>query len=251
MGNAPRVASHHGFQWNIDSVTWTDQALGGGKTDDLEFGGNVTYNLEWDLMRAGILPGALVQVRAESRFGSSGILNTGQIVPMSTVALSPTNYVDFDDGYGLALTQLTYLQMLSGKFGVILGKFDLYGDGDMNEFAGGRGRTQFQNWSLNYGTSTIFVPATTLGAGVVYLHSENLIFESLLVSGTACTDGGCFDDLNDKGGISINEVIYQYEAGGLPGGFTGSFIYMFDMDFETLDGILPVPASPGLGGLAE
>ena len=247
-GKRTEVATDHGFQWNIDSVTWTDQALGGGKTDDLEFGGNVTYNLEWDLMRAGILPGALVQVRAESRFGSSGILNTGQIVPMSTVALSPTNYVDFDDGYGLALTQLTYLQMLSGKFGVILGKFDLYGDGDMNEFAGGRGRTQFQNWSLNYGTSNIFVPATTLGAGVVYLHSENLIFESLLVSGTACTDGGCFDDLNDKGGISINEVIYQYEAGGLPGGFTGSFIYMFDMDFETLDGILPVPGPPGWEG---
>ena len=168
----------HGFQFDVDSVMWTDTAVSGGSTDDTEWGGNFTYNIEWDLMRAGILPGALVQIRAETRVGSSGILNTGQIVPMSTVALSPTNYVDFDDGYGLALTQLSYLQMLSGKFGITLGKFDLYGNGDTNEFAGGRGRTQFQNWSLNYGTSNIFVPATTLGAGVVYLHSENPYWHS-------------------------------------------------------------------------
>jgi hypothetical protein len=44
--------------------------------------------MEWDLMRAGIIPMAVVQMRAESRFGSSGILNTGQAVPMNTAALS-------------------------------------------------------------------------------------------------------------------------------------------------------------------
>ena len=240
--------ANKGFQFDVDSVMWTDTAVSGGSTDATEWGGNFTYNIEWDLMRAGIIPGALVQMRAETRVGHSGILNTGQIVPMSTVALSPTNYVDFDDGYSLALTQLTYLQMLSGKFGIIAGKFDLYGNGDTNEFAGGRGRTQFQNWSLNYGTSNIFVPATTIGAGLVYLPSENLTFASLLVSGTACTHGGCFDDLNDKGGISITSASYQYQLGGLPGGVSGAFIYLFDMDFETLDGILPVPGPPGWEG---
>lgn len=247
-GKRTELASQYGLQLDIDSVTWTDTALDGGTTSGTELGGNLTYNMKWDLMRAGILPGALLQLRAESRFGSSGNLNTGQAVPMNTAALSPTNYTDFDDGYGLALTQLTYLQMLSGKFGVIAGKFDLYGDGDMNEFAGGRGRTQFMNWSLNYGTANLLVPASTIGAGVVFLPSKQLSITSLLTSGTECTHSDCFEDLNDKGGISITSVAYQYRLGGLPGGVSGAFVYMFDKDFEELDGILPVPPPPGFAG---
>jgi porin len=244
-GKRTEVATDHGFQWNIDSVTWTDQALSGGSTDDLEFGGNLTYNLNWDLMRAGILPGALLTLRAETRWGSSGILNTGQAVPMNTAALTPTNYTDFDAGYSLALTQLTYLQMLSEKFGVIGGKFDLFGDGDFNEFATGRGRTQFMNWSMNYGTAQLIVPASTLGVGVVFLPNSQLNISSLLTSGTECVHSSCFKDLDDKGGVSITSATYQYQLGGKPGGVSGAFIYLFDMDFETLDGDLPIPPPPG------
>jgi len=163
-GQRTARANDNGFQWDIDTVTWTDQALDGGTNDDIELGGNLTYNVNWDLMRADILPGALLTLRAESRWGSSGMLNTGSAVPLNTAALTPTNYTKFDDGYGLAVTQLSYLQMLSTKFGVLAGKLDLFGDGDMNEFATGRGRTQFANWSLNYGTANLLVPASTIGA---------------------------------------------------------------------------------------
>jgi len=244
-GKRTSVANDHGFQWNIDTLTWTDTAVDGGKTDDLEFGGNLTYNLNWDLMRAGIIPGALLSLRAETRWGSSGMLNTGQAVPMNTGALTPTNYTDFDDGYSLALTQLTYLQMLSTKVGIIAGKLDLFGDGDMNEFATGRGRTQFANWSINYGTANLIVPASTLGIGVVIMPNPQLSITSLLTSGTECVHSNCFDDLNDKGGVSITSATYQYQVGGKPGGVSGNFIYMFDKDFETLDGQLPVPPPPG------
>ena len=247
-GKRTSWANDNGFQWNIDTVTWTDQALDGGTTDDLEFGGNLTYNLNWDLMRADILPGALLTLRAETRWGSSGMLNTGHAVPMNTAALTPTNYTDFDEGYGLALTQLSYLQMLSTKFGIIAGKLDLFGDGDTNEFATGRGRTQFMNWSLNYGTSQLLVPASTLGAGVVILPNPRLNIVSLLTSGTECVSSNCFKDLNDKGYVSITSVGYQYQLGGLPGGVTGNFIYLFDKDFIEFGSGLPVPPpGPGLG----
>ena len=245
-GKRTELASDNGFQWNIDTVTWTDQAINGGKTDTVEFGGNLTYNLNWDLMRADILPGALLTLRAESRWGSSGMLNTGQAVPMNTAALTPTNYVDFDDGYGLALTQLSYLQMLSTKVGVLAGKLDLFGDGDMNEFATGRGRTQFNNWSMNYGTANLIVPASTLGVGVVILASPTLSITSLLTSGTECVSSNCFKDLGDKGGVSITQASYQYQLGGLPGGFAGDFIYMFDKDFTKFGAGLPIPP-PGEG----
>ena len=66
-----------GIQFDVDSVTWVDTVVDGGRSNDAEFGGNVQYDLDLDLMRAGIIPGALIQVRGESRFGSSGILNQG------------------------------------------------------------------------------------------------------------------------------------------------------------------------------
>ena len=245
-GQRTQRANDNGFQWDIDTVTWTDQALDGGETKDIELGGNLTYNVNWDLMRADILPGALLTLRAESRWGSSGILNTGQAVPMNTAALTPTNYTDFDDGYGLALTQLSYLQMLSTKFGLLAGKLDLFGNGDTNEFATGRGRTQFMNWSLNYGTANLIVPASTVGVGMVILPNERWNIVTMLTSATECVSSNCFKDLDDKGGISITSVGYQYQVGGLPGGVTGNFIYLFDKDFEKLDGILPVPPPPGL-----
>jgi porin len=244
-GQRTARANDNGFQWNIDTVTWTDTAVDGGTTNDIELGGNLTYNLNWDLMRADILPGALLTLRAESRWGSSGILNTGQAVPMNTAALTPTNYTDFDEGYGLAVTQLSYLQMLSTKFGLLAGKLDLFGDGDMNEFATGRGRTQFMNWSLNYGTANLIVPASTIGVAMVILPNERLNIVTMLTSATECVSSNCFKDLDDKGGASITSVGYQYQVGGLPGGVTGNFIYLFDKDFEELDGILPIPPPPG------
>ena len=246
-GGARTELAEKGIQFDVDWVQWADTAVDGGTSGDTEPGGNLTYNLKLDLMRAGILPGAVVQVRAESRYGSSGNLSTGRAVPMNTVALSPTNYSDIDTGYDFALTQLSYLQLFSEKFGVIGGKLDLYGDGDVNEFAGGRGRTQFMNWSLNYGTSNLLVPASTIGAGVVYLPNKNLTITSLLTSGTDCTHSSCFDDLDDKGGVSITQATYQYNLGGLPGGVSGAFIYMFDRDFTELGSIAPVPGM-GLTG---
>jgi hypothetical protein len=44
-GQRTERAHDNGFQWDIDTVTWTDQALDGGTTDDIELGGNLTYNL--------------------------------------------------------------------------------------------------------------------------------------------------------------------------------------------------------------
>ena len=232
-----------GIQFDVDSVTWIEAVVDGGVTDDSEFGGNVTYNLKWDLMRSGILPGALIQVRGESRFGSSATLNTGQAVPPNSAALSPTNYSAFDDGYPIALTQLSYLQMFSEHFGVILGKLDLYGEGAPNEFAGGRGRTQFSHWNLNFATPALFVPASTIGGGVVVLPNEYLTIQSLLISGTECTNSNCFEDLDDKGGVSLTDVSYQYELSGLPGGVNGMFAYFFDKDFTELGS-----TTIGLGG---
>ncbi len=226
-----------GIQFEIDNVNWVDTIVSGGKTNDAEFGANFQYDLKLDLMRAGILPGALIQVRGESRVGSSGILNSGTIVPSNMAALSPTNYSNFDEGFDIALSQLTYLQLFSEHFGVILGKFDMYGEGSPSEFAGGRGRTQFMNWNLNAPTPALFVPASTIGAGAVILPNENLTLTTLVISGTECANSSCFDDLGDSGAISINTASYQYKIDDLPGGVNGSAFFFFDGDFTELGSI--------------
>ena len=243
--------ANKGFQFDVDTVSWADSVVDGGTTDDTRLGANVTYNLKWDLMRAGILPGAVIQVRAETLVGDkSASLNTGQIAPANMASLSPTNYDEIGEGYDLALSQLSWLQLFSEHFGVIFGKLDMYADGAANEFAGGRGRTQFSNWSLNVPTPALFVPASTLGVGVVMMPSHDLTITSLLTSGTECTHSNCFDDLDDKGGLWATNASYQYRLNGLPGGVNGSLMYFFDKDFTKLGSPTFIPTE-GLKGSDE
>ena len=185
-GTRSRLAER-GFQINLESTSWADGFVDGGERSNTRGGGNLTLDLNWDLMRAGILPGALLSLRAESRWGDSGNFSTGQAIPPNTAALTPTNYSAMDDGYDLALTQLNYTQFVSTKLGFTVGKLDLFGTGDFNEFAGGRGKTQFMNWSLNYGTPTLAVPASTLGVGAIYIPNENTLVTALLTSATRNT----------------------------------------------------------------
>ena len=240
--------ANKGFQFDVDMVGWADSVVDGGLSSDTRFASNLTYNMKFDLMRAGILPGAVIQIRAESLVGEkSASLNTGQIVPTNTASLSPTNYNEIGAGYDLALSQLSWLQFFNEHFGVIVGKLDLYADGTPSEFAGGRGRTQFMNWSLNYPTPALYVPSSTLGAGVVILPNHDLNISSLLLSGTQCANSDCFDDLGDKGGLWATNVSYQYRLGSLPGGVNGSFMYFFDKDFTDLSSLTFVP-TVGLRG---
>lgn len=236
-GGARTDLANKGLQFDLDSVSWADGFVDGGRRDDTRFGGNLTFDLKWDLMRAGILPGALITMRAESRWGNSGNFATGQITPPNTAALTPTNYSAPDDGYNFSVTQLNYTQFLSEKIGLVIGKLDLFGEGDTNEFAGGRGKTQFMNWSLSYGTPTLVIPASTLGVGTVIIPNENTFITALLTSGTECVDSNCFDDLDDQGKVAVGSVAYQYNMNGLPGGVTGQAAYLLDQDFAELDSL--------------
>ena len=58
------------------------------------------------------------------------------------------------------------------------------------------------------------------------IPNQNLTIMSLLISGAPCTHGGRFDDLKDKGGVSITAASYQYQLGGLQDGVNGAFIYL-------------------------
>ena len=104
-------------------------------------------------------------------------------------------------GTNVALPALNFAQFVSPYFGVIFGKIATVTatSGDMNEFAHGKGDTQFLNLALNFNSAFLFtVPYSPLGAGVIVLPTKdpNEAIANFLVmqtNGDAQTSG--FGDL--------------------------------------------------------
>jgi porin len=97
------------------------------------------------------------------------------------------------------LSHVVFTQFLSEHFGVVFGKLDTTG-GDVNEFAHGRGDTQFMNLALQFNPVPIRVaPYSTLGMGFVYLPSKDLVlgFTVMDTEGTPTRAG--FDTLFKDG----------------------------------------------------
>jgi porin len=137
---------------------------------------------------------------------------------------------DIDDNVCLAVTEFSYTQFLSPKFGTVLGKFQTL-DGDPNEFASGRGRSQFLNASFIFNPVTaLTVPYSTLGGGVVLLPTSNITITSLVYNTTDASTTTGFSDIGD-GWTWSTEAQFQYRLGGLPGGQNAAFIYAADGEF--------------------
>ncbi|KPK57674.1 MAG: hypothetical protein AMS21_11200 [Gemmatimonas sp. SG8_38_2] len=226
-----------GVQFDFQFVQFAQSTVGGGFDADTEtrWLGRFTYKLRLDLMRMGILPGALISVRAESRTGRTVNADAGIVLPVNTGSIYPVKYSDLENDQGLAITNLSWLQMLSPHFGLIAGKIDMF-DGDPNEFAGGRGDTQFMNWNFNYAAPVVINPGSTLGAGVVALPHENWTLQGLVVSAEDSSSTTGFTDLDEgSGGILVFGSSLQYRLFDLPGGFNASYLYYFDKNFTDLD----------------
>jgi len=239
--------ANKGVKFGLEYLGWVGSVVDGGLSSETESGNNITYKLKLDLMRAGILPGALIDIRAETRYGNNTNPYSGTTQPHFTPSLPPVDYSELQRDADFTITNLSYLQMLSEHFGVILGKLDLFENGDPNEFASGRGRTQFQNYNLIFGTPTLLVPASTLGVGVLYLPNKNVTLSSTLLSATDCSYNSCFDDAYEDGTIWANAATFQYRLSDLPGGANVNVLNWFDADFTEL-GTLAIDPGDGEEG---
>ena len=116
-----------------------------------------------------------------------------------------------------------FAQFLSPYFGLAIGKFATITNtsGDMNEFAHGKGATQFMNMALNFNPLLAFtVPYSTLGTGMVVLPTkdpkEAIINLSVLsANGQANTSG--FGDLNGNAIVIAGEGRVRTDFFGLTG----------------------------------
>jgi porin len=240
LGGRRDTLAQDGIQFNIEYYQYIQAIVDGGVDTGDQWGGKASYALHLDLQKMGVMPGALVYARFDSRWGEGVIGKTGQLLPANEAYLIPVDFNDLERETGGALTALTYTQFLSPKFGMFLGKIDMM-DGDPNEFAGGRGDTQFLNYSMMYAAPTAIVPASTVGAGVIYMPNENVTLVSQLVSGTDSSFDSfdtAFDDW-DQGQIWVNALMTQYRVRDhLPGGFNATYLNWFNAEFTDIGSVV-------------
>ena len=188
------------------SLTQSTQGIvHGGKDTGWQYGGGRgDIILHLDTQKLGLWPGGFLNVEAEGNFipadqlGKSINGRAGSLMFVNNSQIYPT-----PAGDNFNLPALNFTQFLSPYFGLTIGKYATItsSSGDMNEFAHGKGDTQFMNMAFNLNPVIAFtVPYSTLGTGVIVLPTKDpkqAIVSFFLLSSTGKASTSGFDDLND------------------------------------------------------
>lgn len=222
-----------GFTFDIDYNQYFQSVTDGGLERDSEYGGTIYYNVNLDFDRMGLIPGGLLQMRASSRYGKSINDISGSAVPVNADASYLTASSPNED-IGLWLPVINYTQFFSEEFALGFGKYDTMDS--PNEFAGGRGRSQFWNQTINTALSPLLaVPNVTTVVSLLLFPSPDMTFTGLVGTITDESNSSGFDDFDD-GMFAMGLLTYQYQLGGLPGGLAVTAGYGWDRDFTELNG---------------
>ena len=182
----------------------TQAALGivhGGKDTGWQYGGGRgNISLNFDTQKLGFWSGGSLAVEAEGNFIPQDNLlktvngKTGALMPVNSNQLYP-----MPAGDNFNLPQVAFTQYLSPYFGLSIGKLDTT-SGDVNEFAHGKGDTQFMNLAFNLNpVPLVTTPYSTLVAGLMLFPTKDpregiVNFMVLQTNGQASRSG--FDDLD-------------------------------------------------------
>jgi len=204
------------FDLNITQIG--QGVVNGGKSGAWQYGGRGDLVINVDSQKLGLWPGGFFNLELEGNWALSVNQNTGALMPVNT---SQTVPLPPGDIFGVPAWNFT--QFLSPYFGLTLGKYATVTNtsGDMNEFAHGKGDTQFMNMAFNFNPLLAFtVPYSTLGTGVIVLPTKDPkeAIVSLLVmstNGNPTTSG--FGDLNGNAITVAGEGRVRTDFFGLTG----------------------------------
>ncbi len=245
-GGARNDLAKKGITFDIDLVLTEQGVVHGGKDRAWEDGGRGSLLFKVDTGKLGLWPGGFLTFEAEGNFGKGVNGKDGGLMPVNTNQIFPVPGEE-----GVALPALNFAQFLSEYAGVVVGKLDTT-SGDMNEFAHGKGDTQFMNLAFNLNPALLLtVPYSTLGAGLIILPNKDpnaaiVTFSVVSAVGQAGTSG--FDDL-DKDTLSFNlEARVRTDFFGLTGHQLVGGIYS-NKDFISMDERLTL--EPGSNSIAR
>jgi porin len=164
---------------DVDLLVTPQDVVSGGHSTGGDTWGNVDYTLNVDTEKLGLWPGGFLKVSVDTSFGTA-LDNSGAIVPINTATLIPAATESTT-----ALMNATFMQFLSEKFGVVLGKFDTFSLGGQ-EFYGDY-HTQFLNAAFNFPMTLEQVPISAFGGGVIALPTPDITLSVLALGsdGTA------------------------------------------------------------------
>lgn len=157
-----------GVTFSANLVLTEQGVVDGGVNREWETGGRGSLLFKVDTGKLGLWPGGFFTVEVEGNFGKGVNLRNGGLMPVNTNQMFPVPAEE-----GVTVPALNFTQFLSEYAGVVFGKLDTT-SGDMNEFAHGKGDTQFMNMAFNLNPALLMtVPYSTLGAGLIILPTKD------------------------------------------------------------------------------
>ena len=190
----------------------------GGKSGAWQYGGRGDITINADSQKLGLWPGGFFNLELEGNWASSVNSNTGVLMPVNSSQTLPLPPGDI-----FGVPALNFTQFLSPHFGLSIGKFATITNtsGDMNEFAHGKGDTQFMNMALNFNPLLAFtVPYSTLGTGVIVLPTKDpkeAIVSLFVMSANGKPNTSGFGDLDGNAIVVAGEGRVRTDFFGLTG----------------------------------
>jgi porin len=164
--------ANKGIAFDLTLTQAWQKVTEGGLDKSGEYSARYNATMNMDFQKAGLWPGAFLMVEVEGRYtDNSANRNTGALIPVDTSAVYPE---PGEGGEQLTLPAVVFTQFLSESFGVFGGKLDTVMNGDKNDFAHGKGDTQFMNMAFNLNPAlALTFPQYTWGGGVIILPTAN------------------------------------------------------------------------------
>ncbi len=194
---------------DVDLTVTPMDVLSGGKSTGSETWGNVDYTLNVDTQKLGLWPGGFLDVSVDTSFGTA-LNNAGTIAPVNTAFLIPA-----PNDRTTALMGATYMQFLSEKFGLIVGKIDTLSSGQQEFY--GNYQTQFVNTAFNFPLTAAFVPISAFGGGVIALPTKDINLSLIALSSDGTPINNNLGNAFDKGAMVVGGGALTIHPYGLLG----------------------------------
>jgi len=159
-----------GIVLDLDLLQFPQGVMTGGRDTVAEYSGLAEYTLNVDSQKMGLWPGGFLNVMAMSSFGDNVNNASGALLPPNILSILPQP----DGTNTTALMNLSFMQFLSPKFGIVVGKLYTLGADD-NEFAHDFHST-FTNTALDFNATLGLFPFSAYGGSLIFLPWEGATF---------------------------------------------------------------------------
>ena len=170
-GGARNDLAKKGIIFDLGLTQVYQGTVDGGKKKTWEYGGRGDLTIHASTEKLGWWKKGFFTIEIEGNYNDSVNAYTGALMPVNLSPMFPR-----PAGDNLNVSAFNYTHLLSDYVAVAFGKFATLTatSGDMNEFAHGKGDTQFMNmaFNLNPVVSTT-IPYSALGVGVIILPTKN------------------------------------------------------------------------------